>query len=213
MKNKPHPRWAQSTSAGCDGDAKQSTPSITVQIANDDSAMRPGSSGGSSPTIELYRLNDSTSHLSPPHNPLSSPSSSRSSGNSPSPINTPPSPLALTPIDGRPQHMLSSIPHGCDLSSLLSPYFSDTPGLNGILDGLIGCDGTPLSEPCFNDQHGQAGGHCGCLHDSKSYSVVLELSVRLRRAADILASSPKHTHSSTECSMHQRISALDKFTT
>ncbi|KAK7692747.1 hypothetical protein QCA50_004380 [Cerrena zonata] len=214
LKNKPHPRWVQNMPPGSDTPSKRSPPTIAIHPADldGDSAMRAGSSGSSSPTIELHLPNDPVPHLSPPSpsNLLSSPSSSRSSGNSPSPIPTPPSPLALTPIDGHPP-MHGSIPHGCDLTSLLSPYF-ESSGLNGILDGLLGCDGTSMSEPCFDQRLHETGGHCGCLHDTKSYNVILELSVRLRRAADILASSPKHSHGS-DCSMHQRISALDKFTT
>ncbi|KAF7342943.1 hypothetical protein MVEN_01724300 [Mycena venus] len=49
---------------------------------------------------------------------------------------------------------------------------------------------------------------CGCLTETACYSVVLELSARLRGVAEILARSPGHTNNST-CGLNTRISALD----
>jgi hypothetical protein len=45
-------------------------------------------------------------------------------------------------------------------------------------------------------------GHCGCLSEGPSYNVVLELSLRLRKAADILLRSGT-------CCLSQRIIELD----
>ena len=58
--------------------------------------------------------------------------------------------------------------------------------------------------------HGEE--HCGCLHDHASYNTVLELSLRLRRATDILSRFAKHGTRS-ECKIHKSISDLDRFTT
>ncbi|KAJ7640770.1 hypothetical protein DFH06DRAFT_621865 [Mycena polygramma] len=51
------------------------------------------------------------------------------------------------------------------------------------------------------------GGTCGCLNETVCYNVVLELSARLRRAAEVLARSPSHANHS--CGLNERISALD----
>ncbi|KAJ6451696.1 hypothetical protein C8R47DRAFT_298002 [Mycena vitilis] len=40
------------------------------------------------------------------------------------------------------------------------------------------------------------GGNCGCLNEAACYNVVLELSARLRRAAEVLARSPSHANNS-----------------
>ncbi|KAI0070180.1 hypothetical protein K474DRAFT_1609180 [Panus rudis PR-1116 ss-1] len=211
LKNKPHPRWAaQPPSIRTDSDQP-----IAVSSSSSQEPSSPVNTHTPPPTTPAIRLHpaEGSSSSSVHDGLLSSPlsSHSRSSG-SLSPIQTPPSPLSLTPADGT--SLQGSLSPGCDLNSLLSPYFSDTPGLNGLLDGLMGCDGTPLADSCCSNGHGHdVAGHCGCLQDSKSYGVILELSLRLRRAADILANSPKHLNANGNCSIYRRISAMDKFTT
>ena len=135
-------------------------------------------------------------------------SSSSSSYSSPSPLGTP-SPLTLTPVD-----VAGDNPY--DFASLLSTYYPDGTGLDGtldsIFDGLIrpeGISGMPDTDACLG---GHIDGHCGCLSDSSSYNVVLELSLRLRRAAETLGHFPKHRAAST-CPIHQRIAELDRCTT
>ncbi|KAJ6581890.1 hypothetical protein B0H19DRAFT_1116877 [Mycena capillaripes] len=54
------------------------------------------------------------------------------------------------------------------------------------------------------------GGNCGCLTESACYNAVLELSLRLRRAADVLARSPSHSGHS-DCALNTHISDLDAF--
>ena len=78
---------------------------------------------------------------------------------------------------------------------------------------MLTTEDATLADPFFMEhmKHGNSG-HCGCLSDLKSYSVVLDLSLRLRRAAEILGLSPKHLNVS-DCSIHQRIAAMDRFTT
>lgn len=63
--------------------------------------------------------------------------------------------------------------------------------------------------------HGQfsdRGGHCGCLNEVASYNVVLELSLRLRKAADILSHSANHRFNNG-CPLNRRIVDLDAFAT
>ncbi|KAJ7108884.1 hypothetical protein C8R43DRAFT_1043856 [Mycena crocata] len=52
------------------------------------------------------------------------------------------------------------------------------------------------------------GGSCGCLNEATCYNVVLELSLRLRKATDVLARFPGHSNNSA-CAMNTRISELD----
>lgn len=54
--------------------------------------------------------------------------------------------------------------------------------------------------------------HCGCLNEPSSYQAVLELSLRLRKAADLLSRSAYHCMG-TPCMLNERISELDAFTT
>lgn len=139
---------------------------------------------------------------------MSSSSSSSSSYNSPSPLDTP-SPLTLTPVDAPGDN-----PY--DFASLLSTCYPDGAGLDGTLDSLFdglirteGISGMAGAEACLGNH---MGGHCGCLSDTSSYNVVLELSLRLRRAAETLGHFPKHRAAST-CPIHQRIAELDRCTT
>ncbi|KAJ7210536.1 hypothetical protein GGX14DRAFT_625977 [Mycena pura] len=55
------------------------------------------------------------------------------------------------------------------------------------------------------------GGNCGCLNDVACYNVVLELSLRLRKAADVLARSPSHSSCPSDCTLNTHISDLDMF--
>ncbi len=216
MKNKPHPRWVQSgindaneknSSAG----AKSSIPSSP----RPQKCSSPDGSNSSSPSTSSLHLlppTSSSSRMSPLDTTMSgSSSSSSSSYNSPSPLDTP-SPLTLTPVEVAGDG-------GYDLASLLSSCYSEG-GLEGalesIFDGFIQTDGlSSLSgpDPCLmHHDHTHIDGHCGCLGDASSYNVVLELSLRLRRAAETLGHFSKH-QSSSSCPIHQRIADLDRYTT
>jgi hypothetical protein len=54
-------------------------------------------------------------------------------------------------------------------------------------------------------------GECGCLTEAANYYAVLELSLRLRRAADVLSRYPRHSEGSA-CLLKQRIADLDVLT-
>jgi hypothetical protein len=53
-------------------------------------------------------------------------------------------------------------------------------------------------------------GHCGCANETNSYIVLLELSLRLRRASEVVGHHFKHFSGST-CGLNQKIIELDKF--
>ena len=53
-------------------------------------------------------------------------------------------------------------------------------------------------------------GHCGCANETNSYIVLLELSLRLRRASEVVGHHFKH-FSGSNCSLNQKIAQLDKF--
>ena len=59
--------------------------------------------------------------------------------------------------------------------------------------------------------YGSEASQCGCLAHAAIYNVVLELSLRLRKAAETLVRHPAHTHGSA-CMLQQRITELDAFT-
>lgn len=105
--------------------------------------------------------------------------------------------------------------HGYDLASLLSSCYPEGSGLDGafdnIFDNLIRSDGLGMGNPESCLSHPD-GAHCGCLGEATSYNVVLELSLRLRRAAETLGHYSKH-RATPNCPIHQRIAELDRYTT
>ncbi|KAJ6534639.1 hypothetical protein DFH09DRAFT_119306 [Mycena vulgaris] len=82
-------------------------------------------------------------------------------------------------------------------SSRAPSYDSDT--LDSLFSAYAGLT---------DHMHIRRGGSCGCLNEAACYNVVLELSLRLRKAADVLAKSPSHSMSSG-CALHAQISELD----
>jgi len=56
------------------------------------------------------------------------------------------------------------------------------------------------------------GGYCRCLTETTGYNVVLELSLRLRKAADTLGHLAHH-HIGSDCLLYQRITELDAYAT
>lgn len=115
----------------------------------------------------------------------------------------------MTPTDEDPktritvagdQHLTNDI----DLASLFMPY-----------PDLLACDEGPghVYPRSMKYHHGQIlDGHCGCLNEAASYNVVLELSLRLRKAADILSHSANH-RLNNGCPLNQRIVDVDAFAT
>ncbi|KAG2364892.1 hypothetical protein BDR07DRAFT_1450058 [Suillus spraguei] len=83
----------------------------------------------------------------------------------------------------------------------------DSLGYN-IINGHL--DDTYRSDHCYDTS---AHNYCGCLTEGSSYNVVLELSLRLRKAADILKRSAYHHLGSNNCALNQRIMELDGLAT
>ena len=205
MKNKPHPRWVQALEKAKRSSATStpgtSSPPPRSPSEESDSAL------SNSPRIHLQPPTPAPSSRASPLTIASSTTSpSSSSFSTPSPIESP-SPLSLSPID-------TASDGAYDLASLLSSCLSEGAGLESSLDDLF--DGLARNETlgiatpdtCFIHQD---RGHCGCLQDATSYGVVLELSLRLRRAAEVLAHDAKH-RVSHNCPIHQRIADLDRRT-
>ncbi|KAG6911125.1 hypothetical protein DXG01_003865 [Tephrocybe rancida] len=216
LKNKPHPRWSQLASSPVERwHARSHSGSGTdgQDLLSDASSPRTSSENGESPMIQRSTTCSSTSKSADIYSsvPILSgrrPSSSSSQYYTSSPQSTP-SPSLMTPTEeyARLPITIAGQPDmspDYDLSSMFLAY----PGLGTSDEYGVQKTGR-ADESCFIKQH---GGHCGCLHESTNYSAVLELSIRLRRAADILARSPSH-HIGSTCLLNQRVSDLDTFTT
>ncbi|KAK0484371.1 hypothetical protein EDD18DRAFT_1083564 [Armillaria luteobubalina] len=194
LKNKPHPRWLQ---PGC----QQMAPEAEISSQN----PAPHDS-----TVSYSTIPSSSAPVKHPASPTSttyprtsglridstgSPGSSQSSCFSASPISTP-SPIA-TPIDEfscSPVAIGSS--DGLDLVSMFMSYPDIIP-----TDDALARQNLDHLQKTNND-------HCGCLHEGANYRALLELSLRLRKAADVLARSPRH-HPGSNCSLQRRVSELD----
>jgi len=120
------------------------------------------------------------------------------------PMDTP-SPALMTPTDEYPlshvgivgQNALSGLSQDYDLTSMFLSY-----------SGLMGCPDTTFS----NDSFPKHAAHCGCLHEATTYNTMLELSLRLRKAYDVLSRYPHH-HLGSQCILRQRLAELDNLAT
>ena len=93
-----------------------------------------------------------------------------------------------------------TLPQDYDLASMLLAY----PSVMGYANNSLGSG-------IFDKEHGS---HCGCLREPSNYHVMLELSLRLRKASDMLSRSPIHRLGGYHfCLLHQTISNLDNFMT
>ncbi|OCH92278.1 hypothetical protein OBBRIDRAFT_459493 [Obba rivulosa] len=219
LKNKPHPRWVSSGSSPVD--ASEKSPSNCVS-----KAQSPNQTNSGLPQLKITLPPDSDDapHLSerspgitlngsPYFDSMSSSSSSCSGLSTPSPMSAP-SPLSLSPLRTAADH--SGTSSDCDLISLFSLCHTDQGGADsGVFDNFFdnfvpsdvdqGTDAARLLENRCSDEH------CGCLNDPANYSAVLELSLRLRKAAFILGQYPKHTAGPSHCALSNSISELDRF--
>jgi len=110
-----------------------------------------------------------------------------------------------------PSHM----PHGLtehDLTALFNPSLhQELPKpdvLAQLIDRLASDKGPNDFDWVSPDRAGL--GHCGCANETNSYIVLLELSLRLRKASEVVGHHFKHFSGST-CGLNQRITELDKF--
>jgi len=182
----------------------RSMPSSPKSAKHDSTfAVDNGSSGSNSAHFVHTSTSSHSSSRSSPFlggrstGPPSSPSVACSS-----PVNTP-SPLCLSPIEAQ-----ASMGSGSDYD-LSSMFSTDKLGLD---DGLFSDIWDRLIRPDSICSTSPSGEHCGCLHDPANYNVVLELSIRLRKAADTLGRSTNHCAGTSSCAINQNIAELDRFT-
>ncbi|OSD06775.1 hypothetical protein PYCCODRAFT_1359511 [Trametes coccinea BRFM310] len=219
LKNKPHPRWAQH--GGPNGaDANSTTTSTGTTESSGTSASHSTSKiVQSTPRFSTSPNPASRSRAFTPSSPSpapgtsSGPSSLSSPYGSPSPLATPGSelPSPTDPYASGSSDLISSMLNSdYDLSSLLSSCQtgSNGPGADAYLNDML----ETLLTPAQACPAGHSQDHCGCLNDHTSYTTVLELSLRLRRATEVLAQYANHGAQS-DCKVHRRISELDRFTT
>lgn len=101
----------------------------------------------------------------------------------------------------------SHTPHGPtehDPSALFTPSLQQEPPKPDVLAQLT--DRLASIKACEPDRLG----HCGCANETSSYIVLLELSLRLRKASEVVGQHFKHFPGST-CSLNQKITEFDKF--
>ena len=105
--------------------------------------------------------------------------------------------------------MPSYTPHGFaerDLGALSNPPLQqDFPKSDGLKQ-FIASDET--LDWLSLDRAGL--GHCGCANETNSYVVLLELSLRLRKASEIVGHHSNHPSGST-CVLNHKIAELDDF--
>lgn len=197
MKHKPNPKRSD-TSSESDSDHWMLRPDDYM----DNVKPTASSSQGSLSPMTPYNAYPITTHLK---DRASSPSSSRVSYISTSPLGSP-SPI-LTPCDeySHTPYVHSELVNELDVTSMFLPYqcYNDLdPGYSADLAHIH-------AQPSPKD-HQLA--HCGCLNDSNGYNLILDLSMRLRKASESLSQSSRHHHMG-QCAVMQRISEMDMFTT
>jgi hypothetical protein len=159
-------------------------------------------------------LNPHPPHVHTPYHSSSSPASALSSS-----IATPTDEFPTSPPSIAADH------HGLAGDFDFSSMFMSYPDLISYSEGLSHLDHPrPRLQPVSIPQHHKACStghqnaaphgdrHCGCLHEPSSYNAVLELSLRLRKAADILSRSATH-RMGARCPLNQQVAALDTFAT
>jgi len=211
LKNKPHPRWSHRPGRHLDKWNFHSK--VIPEVDEDQNALDASSSNTDlvSSNPDPFSVQSSTttklSNIYQPTIPspvdLILPASHSYCSSSPHSTSSPPI-MTSTMAYSYPHIVIANqsyVPQEYDLNSIFVPLgCDDSYGLLKV---------NQADESCFIEQH---GGHCGCLHETASYKVVLELSIRLRTAADILAHSVSH-HIGSNCPLSQRIADLDTFAT
>ncbi|KAI9569617.1 hypothetical protein HD554DRAFT_2204380 [Boletus coccyginus] len=240
LKNKPHPRWAKPGTSPSEEFKKCHTPvqsrsaseKSVVESRHQSDLSHPSTtisnadSDKTSPDKQTPCLLDETlqpDYLPSSFSPLYTESSVPLSTLPYSPhfdIHSPPSVPStgiVTPAEEHPQMQISvagdhHLTNDIDLASLFMTY----PDLLACDEGSGQVDqanthGQHVDPRSIKYHHGQfLDGHCDCLNEAASYNVVLELSLRLRKAADILSCSANHRFNNG-CPLNQRIVDLDVF--
>ncbi|KDQ57507.1 hypothetical protein JAAARDRAFT_207038 [Jaapia argillacea MUCL 33604] len=238
MKNKPHPRWVQSGSNPTEGSERWRFRSRSAEVSDKGSSVEEstspspssetwsegGDSGSFGDSITLAHPPSMTNHNSfrpSEHLDTTSASSSYISSLS-SPLDTP-SPMVSTPRDDVHTAALPGLSddsNDVNLSSMFSQSYHqlgtvDDGAFGDLLDRMLREEVAKSSQPfelctANNQPFDHCDGHCGCLSEPTTYNAVLELTFRLRKAADVLARSAKH-RSGSACLLRQLITELDSY--
>ncbi|KAH7874759.1 uncharacterized protein C8R40DRAFT_305037 [Lentinula edodes] len=188
LKNKPHPRWIFSTCSEHSDDASNVPNSPSSSLPSPDIQVQGASSSQVPSVEESYLTLTPALSTSPPSSPSSS-------------ANTPPG------DSSSPHAMINDDPTGLrdlDIFAQSLPflgYSEDNLVMHQQFTGL-GAVKTPYS----------VGQPCNCVLEPSNYHTMLELSLRLRKAAALLARSPHHQVGG-HCLLNQRLSELDALTT
>lgn len=216
MKNKPHPRWVRSAaSAELDGNDKpQSSCSESSSSGLSDRLSSEPGEGASTTAALILPLQPSFSVM-PPSGTQSPVAHTSGCPTSPSGYyNTPSSFGSSSPLATPPDELQLSFP-GVASDHTFTPDFDFTSMFMGYANLLSpyeeGLQTTTLHQQteCISAQR-PGGEHCGCLTEHSSHQAVLELSIRLRKAADSLRRSTHH-HLESNCKLNQQIAELDAY--
>ncbi|KAI0930417.1 hypothetical protein AcV5_007140 [Taiwanofungus camphoratus] len=203
LKNKPHPRWVHLESITHDsptpGDKTQAEALVKDTQPQHGSPKPDSRNPRGSTSNHLAATNAASSRLSP----------SPSVPESPSPIDTP-SPQSFVDMQFPATLEQAGVEPDFDLAAVFSAYQTEQMGMHSSLFADTFNLPTHTNGACNDSFHAD---HCGCLNDPANYNVILELSLRLRKAADILGRSFKHGSSASSCALNRRIVELDRFTT
>ncbi|KAH9174139.1 hypothetical protein EDB89DRAFT_1955537 [Lactarius sanguifluus] len=231
LKNKPHPRWAPSSSDTYQDQAIHSPAASTLSPCSEKHTSKTSQGEKSGivspsppPNLDISMVSKERGSRQAPLEEFPGPrlatfmgpfsvASSSSSG----------SPLATPDIDDAGTQSLSAFgptsPGDDAITSLLSYLTdgglqSDTPFVelfDNTLRDMSCSEATPGD--CLLQHSGQHTplSECGCLSEVANYQAVLELSLRLRCAVEALDRHPQHSNSSM-CLLKQRIAELDMFT-
>ncbi|KAJ3803000.1 hypothetical protein GGU11DRAFT_388648 [Lentinula aff. detonsa] len=186
LKNKPHPRWISSA----------------CSEHSDDAPNLAHSSGR--PTKGSYIQGASPSHAHREESCLPlTPAFSTSSPSSPSSAVTPPNDSPASPhavIHDDPARLMDLDLDIFAQSPTFAGYSEDSIDIHQQFPGLGILKSYSAAQPC------------SCILEASNYHTMLELSLRLRKAATILARSPHH-QPGAHCLLNQRLSELDALTT
>ncbi|EPT05041.1 hypothetical protein FOMPIDRAFT_112416 [Fomitopsis schrenkii] len=100
----------------------------------------------------------------------------------------------------------------CRLQKRVAELESVIRERTGLEDSFFSEIWDRLVPPGGSCDSARVGEHCGCLNDPATYNAILELSLRLRRAADVLGRSTHHAPGTSNCMINQNILELDRFT-
>ncbi|KAK7053334.1 hypothetical protein VNI00_003960 [Paramarasmius palmivorus] len=194
LKNKPHPRWVQPRP---DGTSDCGSPKDTCKPSDTITSRSPASTPPFGDGIAESHPRTGTMVQIPRYSssPLSSPSPTITPASE-----SPPGNILINPTD-------LELSTRMDLTTLFSPYPGPLPSYED------NCFGTLPNDPLFYDSlvDKAPNSRCSCLSDTETYNALLELSLRLRKAAQVLGQSRCHRIGS-QCALNQRIAELDAYT-